>query len=277
MDSIRQAAEVIAQSDAIVILAGAGMGVDSGLPDFRGREGFWQAYPALAQTGHSFEDIANPQAFETTPELAWGFYGHRLNLYRHTEPHYGFKILKKWANTRPGGYFIYTSNVDGQFQKAGFDSERIVECHGSIHRLQSVHGYPAPLLPADEFEIEVDIATLKAKTLPYHPQNNELLRPNILMFNDWFWQAERTNQQTERYQAWLKDCRTHKLKIALVEIGAGHTIATVRHQSRLLRSRFNATYIQINPKPDYKARITIPLGALEALDAIDRVMQGKMY
>ena len=42
------AAELIEQADAIVIAAGAGMGVDSGLPDFRGNEGFWKAYPALA-------------------------------------------------------------------------------------------------------------------------------------------------------------------------------------------------------------------------------------
>ena len=64
MDPIERAAEVISQSDALVILAGAGMGVDSGLPDFRGRDGFWKAYPALEQTGHSFEEIANPEAFE---------------------------------------------------------------------------------------------------------------------------------------------------------------------------------------------------------------------
>jgi NAD-dependent SIR2 family protein deacetylase len=114
MDSIKQAAEVIAQSDAIVILAGAGMGVDSGLPDFRGREGFWQAYPALAKTGHCFEEIANPQAFETTPDLAWGFYGHRLNLYRHTEPHDGFNILKKWANTSPGWRKQRKTKMNGQ-------------------------------------------------------------------------------------------------------------------------------------------------------------------
>ena len=271
-DSIEAAAEVIAQADALIILAGAGMGVDSGLPDFRGREGFWKAYPMLEKTGLHFEEIASPDAFEKTPELAWGFYGHRLNLYHNTQPHEGFKILKNWASTRPGGYFIYTSNVDGQFQKAGFDSERIMECHGSIHYLQSVHGHPAPILPADEFEIEVDMEALTAKNLPYHPQTNELLRPNILMFGDWFWQPDRTDLQLQKYQAWLKETRTHKRKIALVELGAGHTIATVRHQSRLIRSRFDATYIQINPEPDYKARITIPMGALQALQAIDRAI-----
>ena len=45
---LRAAAELIADADALIIAAGAGMGVDSGLPDFRGNEGFWRAYPALA-------------------------------------------------------------------------------------------------------------------------------------------------------------------------------------------------------------------------------------
>ncbi len=62
------------------------MGVDSGLPDFRGAEGFWRAYPVMAKLGLSFEEMANPAWFQTDPHLAWAFYGHRLNLYRRTQP-----------------------------------------------------------------------------------------------------------------------------------------------------------------------------------------------
>jgi hypothetical protein len=72
------AARLIDQADALVIAAGAGIGVDSGLPDFRGAEGFWRAYPALGRAGLRFEEIASPAAFRADPELAWGFYGHRL-------------------------------------------------------------------------------------------------------------------------------------------------------------------------------------------------------
>lgn len=62
----------------LLITAGAGMGVDSGLPDFRGSEGFWRAYPALQLYDLSFEDMANPARFAEHPKLAWGFYGHRM-------------------------------------------------------------------------------------------------------------------------------------------------------------------------------------------------------
>lgn len=61
--SIARAAQIVRDADAIIIAAGAGMGVDSGLPDFRGNPGFWVAYPALAAEGAAFMDIASPAAF----------------------------------------------------------------------------------------------------------------------------------------------------------------------------------------------------------------------
>ena len=69
-EQLKRAAELIAGADALVIAAGAGMGIDSGLPDFRGDGGFWKAYPALAEAKIDFMAIANPRAFEDTPSLA---------------------------------------------------------------------------------------------------------------------------------------------------------------------------------------------------------------
>src|SRR5574338_471219 len=108
------------------------MGVDSGLADFRGPEGLWRAYPALREAGIRFEEIATTQAFKHDAEHAWGFYGHRLQRYRETLPHRGFAILKAIANELRGGAFIYTSDVDGQFQNAGLAAGAICEVRGSI-------------------------------------------------------------------------------------------------------------------------------------------------
>lgn len=73
---IEQAKRLIEDANAILITAGAGMGVDSGLPDFRGENGFWRAYPNLKAKGLRFEDMATPKLFQTNPSLAWAFYGH---------------------------------------------------------------------------------------------------------------------------------------------------------------------------------------------------------
>src|SRR5262245_30593223 len=118
-ESLQRCAELVSAADALLITAGAGMGVDAGLPDFRGTEGFWRAYPALARARLRFEEIANPEHFFSDPTLAWGFYGHRLNLYRRTPPHAGHHILRRWADRMANGAFVFTSNVDGLFQKAG--------------------------------------------------------------------------------------------------------------------------------------------------------------
>ena len=132
-EDFKRAAELIEDAEALFIGAGAGMGVDSGLPDFRGTEGFWKAYPPIARLGKSFVEMANPVWFHRKPNLAWAFYGHRLNLYRETSPHDGFHQLLQLAEQKRGGYFVFTSNVDGQFQKAGYNEEHVEECHGSIH------------------------------------------------------------------------------------------------------------------------------------------------
>ena len=97
------AARAIDSAEAILIGTGAGMGVDSGLPDFRGNEGFWKAYPPFAERGLSFVDMASPDWFDAEPALAWGFYGHRFNLYRDTVPHGGFGILQSWSERMSRG------------------------------------------------------------------------------------------------------------------------------------------------------------------------------
>ena len=70
-----------------------------------------------------FEEMANPAWFSEDPHFAWGFYGHRLNLYRSSKPHRGFTLLQKWIRTLELESFVFTSRVDGHFQKS--DSQKI--------------------------------------------------------------------------------------------------------------------------------------------------------
>lgn len=267
--ALDRAAEVIAEADALLITAGAGIGVDSGLPDFRGNEGFWRAYPPLERLGISFVDMANPIWFRRDPELAWGFYGHRLELYRSTDPHHGFHILRQWALSRPHGHFVFTSNVDGQFQKAGFDRRRIVECHGSIHHLQCL-AHCGEITPADTAVVTVEPETFRASPpLPSCPNCGALARPNVLMFGDFGWLPQRTAEQERRFSDWISALGDGRL--AVVEIGAGTAVPTVRMTSEQLAGRPGATLIRINLREPQVPRdhIGIPLGGLEALAEID--------
>ena len=267
--AIREAATIIADAAALLVCAGAGMGVDSGLPDFRGAEGFWNAYPPYRELGLDFYDLANPEWFSRDPELAWGFYGHRLELYRRAVPHLGFALLRGWAEAKPGGYFVFTSNVDGQFQKAGFAEERIHECHGSIHHLQCAAGCSGPVWPVAAAAVPVDVRTMRARPpLPDCPFCGRLARPNVLMFGDWNWQPQRGREQALRLRHWLE--ATEGKKLAVIECGAGMAVPSVRHMSERLLARPGTKLVRINTNEAGvpAGQIGLAGGALAMLEAI---------
>lgn len=269
-ETIDIAKQLIENAEAILITAGAGMGVDSGLPDFRGEEGFWRAYPLLKDKRLYFEDMATPKLFKTDPSLAWAFYGQRLNLYRSTTPHSGFDTLRELVFAKNNNYFIYTSNVDGHFQKAGFKEDRIVEVHGSIHHLQCLNQCTKQIWSAHNTYVNVNLDTFHALNIPKCPYCNAIARPNILMFGDWsLWNDKRYNQQKARYNKWLKQNKT--ARIVVIEIGAGTAIPTIRYESEKIAKQFlNAHLIRINPYDSFidksvKRGICMPLGGLEGI------------
>ncbi|WP_175684308.1 SIR2 family NAD-dependent protein deacylase [Burkholderia multivorans] len=268
-DLVAAAVAALSRADALLVTAGAGIGVDSGLPDFRGTDGFWRAYPALRHERFEFHEIASPQAFRARPQLAWGFYGHRLALYRSTVPHAGFAILRRWIDAMPNGGFVLTSNVDGQFQKAGFDPARIVEIHGSIHALQCLRPCSDDTWDAAPFIPAVDEATCRLVGEPPRcPHCGGLARPNVLMFGDAGWLGARYAEQERALQQWIAQAG----RVAVVEIGAGTAIPTVR----MLSEQLGADVIRINAREAHARRadvIGLKGGALATLNALDAAWQ----
>jgi len=268
MENIKKAANEIKKAKYLLITAGAGMGVDSGLPDFRGDEGFWKAYPIAKKLGLNFQALANPRWFEINPKLAWAFYGHRLKMYRETTPHEGFKILLNLPQEK----FVFTSNVDGQFQKAGFSKNKIVEIHGSIHYLQCSTPCTHQIWENRE-NIEIDMEKFEAKNFPYCPYCKKIARPNILMFSDFYFVEDRVNKQLRNLDKWLNKING---KLVIIEIGAGKTVPTVRNFSEEIRYNFNATLIRINPRESEGADISIREGALSAIEKIKNYFKGNL-
>jgi len=261
-------AAALRRARGLVVATGAGMGVDSGLPDFRGPQGFWKAYPMYERLGLRFEDAANPEHFEADPAFGWGFYGHRLGLYRSTVPHRGYQILRGFAERFRLPCFAVTSNVDGQFQKAGFDPSRVAEVHGSIHHLQCT----APC--CDEIwenreTVEVDLETMRARRVPACRRCRRVARPNILMFGDGSWLPHRSHAQQRRFEAFLEE---HGEDLLVVEIGAGTAVPTIRFLSERLGRSPGAVVARVNPREaDIRPpHLSVPAGALEALEAVER-------
>lgn len=271
---LRRAAELISGADALLVCVGAGMGVDSGLPEFRGQEGFWRAYPPYRGLGLRFEELADPVHFDEDPRLAWGFYGHRLALYRAAVPHSGYGVLLGWARRWP--LRVFTSNVDGQFQRAGFTAgpagEVVAEVHGSIHRLQCVRPCLADTWPAGLLTIEVDAAMRATGPLPRCPHCGALARPNILMFGDTRWVPAASQRTLDAVAGWRRSLGSRRLVV--VEVGAGLAVPTVRRQAELTSAATGAL-VRINPREPqvrHGRGVALRLGAAQALAALDALL-----
>lgn len=268
-NAILRAAQAIADADTLLITAGAGMGVDSGLPDFRGKQGFWRAHPSYAAEGLTFQDLANPQWFFNEPRRAWGFYGSRYHSYGNTQPHAGFTLLKSWLDSKPNPGFVYTSNVDGHFQKAGFAEESIYECHGSIHYLQCCMPCNQRIWPIKTLQLTVDRHSMVAQGfLPFCPDCGGFARPNILMFDDAYWLEHRARQQQKRYLDWR--LRAVHQQVVVIELGVGSAIGPIRW----VGESFPGTLLRINPSESNapKGSISLAMSALAALTAIERIL-----
>ena len=271
--ALPRVAELIAKADALLITAGAGMGVDSGLPDFRGKDGFWRAYPALGKRGISFEEMAQPQWFFEEPETAWGFYGHRQQLYRETTPHDGFRRLLEWGWAMPAGYFVVTSNVDGQFGEAEFAPNRMLELHGNVHRYQCAKPCGKTLWQDTPPDLAIDFDTLRASgKLPHCPECGGMARPNVMMFGDSAWVPDATREQRERYADWLASVRGQR--VVILELGAGKAILSIRRMGEDLATRDVATLVRINPDASEadEPAVSVRMGALEALRRIEAAL-----
>jgi NAD-dependent SIR2 family protein deacetylase len=222
----------------------------------------------------------NPRWFDNDPQVAWGFFAHCHNMYKSTEPHEGFQILKSWTKNK--GYFIYTSNVDGHFQKAGFDKDQIVEVHGSIYHLQCINPkdcsevWPIPenhLFKVDEEQLRL------LDPCPRGPPPGEEFptRPNILMFGDWRWVSTRTDQQELRFLDFKKSLIRDETPFVIVEIGAGLAVPTVRLTGEgMIMPHSKTVLIRINTFESHTSKddIAIPLPSLEAIQRINELIKG---
>src|SRR5687768_3222276 len=109
----------IRAAERVVVLTGAGISAESGVPVFRGAGGLWRQFRP--------EDLATPQAFARDPSLVWEWYLWRRELIAAAQPNEGHRALARLA-ARRAGVTLLTQNVDGLHRRAG--SEAPIELHG---------------------------------------------------------------------------------------------------------------------------------------------------
>lgn len=175
-DGLERARTLLAEAREIVVLTGAGISAESGVPTFRGEGGLWKRYRA--------EDLATPQAFARDPRLVWEWYAWRRQLIGGCAPNEAHRSLARWALSRPGVTLV-TQNVDGLHEQALQESAgagipvfaRPVELHGSLFRVRCTQC-------GERRDHRDPVVADGLDTLPRCPECDGLLRPDVVWFGE---------------------------------------------------------------------------------------------
>ena len=143
---IAKAYELINSSNEIVVITGAGISAESGIPTYRGEEGLWRNYDP--------HELATPEAFFKNPKLVWEWYDSRRAIMKNAKPnpgHFAITALEKEKRD----FTLITQNVDGLHSVAG--TRNVIEIHGSLweikctetecEKLEKNYQVPMPELP----------------------------------------------------------------------------------------------------------------------------------
>lgn len=264
MIEVERIKEIISKAENVLIFAGAGMSNDSGLPVFRGNEGLWNEYPFLKRLNLNFKTIADPSSFQKHPIEANKFYIHRMDLYKRTNPHVGFNYLLDLVKKLNENYFVITSNVDGHFQKAGFNPDKIYEVHGNINNWQCIDYKCSRINKNKKFDDFVE-----NNGVIYCPFCGKLARPNLLMFFDFSWEDSIYSNQKNKYLEFFY--KENFRKTAIFEIGCGKDIPTIRNLGIEAALSIKTNIIRINPEKEEDfdpLYISLKSKALEGLKMI---------
>ena len=186
---LEESVKIIEKSKNILFLTGAGMSADSGIPTFCDSEGFWNNFPGYKEAGLNPIQLAGGKFFKNHPETSWGFYEWRRRNAQKNQPHEGYQIINEIVKNKDG--FVFTTNTDGYHLRSGIPADKIVEVHGSMWRLQYLDGsgnYVEENLQVPLCELDEKTMSVSPESMPRH--NGEILRPNILMFEDEYYVEE---------------------------------------------------------------------------------------
>ena len=236
------------RGDRVVFLTGAGLSAESGIPTFRGPEGYW----TVGSTHYHPTEMATWRSFEAMPEEVWRWYCYRLGVCREAPPNVAHHALLKFDGARPEQSFLITQNVDGLHFRAGQSPDRMALVHGNIEQIRcDAHApavfweHPAELRPTREDPFPRGMDYLHC------PECGELGRPHVLWFDEYYseelYRAETAMQQVQRCDV-------------LVVVGtSGNT--NLPRQAGALAQAVGATIIDINPQDNPFAELARQSGA----------------
>lgn len=154
--------ERLKETQYLLVITGAGISAESGIPTFRGNDGLWQNYRA--------EELATPWAFERDPITVWKWYDWRRDIIGKAEPNPGHLAIKEFEEIFEG-FFLITQNVDGLHGRTGI--KNMIEIHGNLWRVRCERDGRTSML--------MDVPL---KQIPPKCTCGSILRPDVVWFGE---------------------------------------------------------------------------------------------
>jgi NAD-dependent deacetylase len=178
----------------VLVLTGAGVSAESGIPTFRGKDGCWRNLDPAK--------LATPEAFARDPQLVWDWYRERRQRIRNAQPNAAHEAIARLVE-HADEFLLVTQNVDDLHGRAGLPSEKMVQIHGDIFvthcsrcdfsRRDNDQDDRQHQEGAVGFGVRRRVAALKARTCPRTPKCpncHALLRPGVVWFGEQLSQNE---------------------------------------------------------------------------------------
>lgn len=179
----------------VAALTGAGISAESGIPTFRGADGYW----TVGSRNYRPQELATRRAFESMPREIWAWYLSRLHACRGAQPNAGHRALARLAQSLgPDRFALITQNVDGLHARSGVDGGSLYEIHGNIHRMRCFSDCEGSLQPLPQ---ALEIGALASAPRPpgalpevsdgdwerlHCAQCGAPMRPHVLWFDEYY-------------------------------------------------------------------------------------------
>ncbi len=179
-----------ARGKKVLVLTGAGISAESGIPTFRGQDGFWK----VGSRNYHPQELATREAFDQMPEAIWAWYLYRRGVCRGAEPNEAHRSLVKLEEALGNRFVLVTQNVDGLHLRAGSSRTRTLEIHGNVEYMRCaaacVPRVPEALVPLPG---EIEVAWAKDRALGKEelallrcPKCGGWSRPHVLWFDEFY-------------------------------------------------------------------------------------------
>ena len=230
----------VSNDGPVVFLTGAGISAESGIPTFRGKEGYWQ----VGSRNYHPQEMATHAAFVEMPDEVWAWYLYRRSVCRAAEPNAAHRAVAELEQALGDRFVLLTQNVDGLHLRAGNSLERTYQIHGNIDFIRCGNECSTTLFPMPEgvpLEWKKGRAMGDAeRELLRCPRCQARARPHVLWFDECY------DEERFRFESSIQAAMSSDL---LVVVGtAGQTNLPLQVGSVVARR--GAPMVVVNPEPN---------------------------